>query len=78
MLDKTAFQNVPLRLKNGRKNSDKKWNTSVLVVLKSMGQVTEGLVNTTSSFCLVFNICANKFRLEGVKLLILDGLQNPS
>ena len=41
-------------------------------------QVIESLINTTSSYCLPFKICANKIDLKSLKVLILDAFVNPS
>ena len=40
-------------------------------------QVIQCLINTTSSHGLPFKIYANKFDLESLNVLILDGLQTP-
>ena len=52
----------------------KKWDTLVFVVLKCR-QLIQGLINTTSSYCLPFKICANKIDLKSLNVLVLDGMQ---
>ena len=37
----------------------------------------QGLINTTSSYCLPFEICANELNLKSLNVLKLDGLQTP-
>ena len=40
-------------------------------------QAFQGLINTTSSYCLLFKIWANRIDLESLKVLIFNGLQTP-
>ena len=43
----------------------------------NVGQLIQDLINTTSSYCLPFKICANKIDLKNLNVLTLYGLQTP-
>ena len=82
-----VFTLLKNRQKSLTKNSTaviKKWNKAVCE--KQMGhfsyrrfhsqgrQVIQGLINTTSSYCLPFKICAKKLDLKSLNFLKLDSL----
>ena len=52
----------------------KKWGHFSFRRFSRCRQLFEGLINTTSSYCLLFKICANGTHLKSVKFLISDVL----
>ena len=51
----------------------KKWDTLILSFYSQYRQIFESLINTTSYYCLLFKIFANKIDFKSLKVLILDG-----
>ena len=56
----------------------KKWDFSFGRFIVNVGNLSrQVIINTTSSYCLPFKICANKLDLKSLNVLKLDGLQSP-